>query len=229
MQVPDGCVPGQALLVDVPEATGSGESSSTAVGDDGSVGCEQQEGMEAALLREQLDEAPGSWSCTACTYLNAAHRLSCDMCGTPREPGGEDADRSLREQSDAQLARQLQGEEVRASAEVGTHGDNNPWSSISCHGSCASSDTLTAGNSVSGGSGNGGGGQSLFAMSIGTEDGTFGNPVGDFYVGQLVQVTRSDGSWYVLLAFELATARSRARTPALGVSLPLTRASQGDS
>jgi len=32
-------------------------------------------------------------------------------------------------------------------------------------------------------------------MPVGTEDGTFGHPAGDFHVGQLVQVTRSDGSW----------------------------------
>ena len=37
--------------------------------------------------------------------------------------------------------------------------------------------------------------QSLFSMPVGTEDGTFGKTAGDFHVGQLVQVTRSDGSW----------------------------------
>jgi len=36
--------------------------------------------------------------------------------------------------------------------------------------------------------------QSSSLFSMGPPDG-FGNPVGDFHVGQLVQVTRSDGSW----------------------------------
>ena len=180
--VPDGCLPGQALLIAVPDDGGE-----TGAADNNA------ETRDADLARQLQEENPGTWACAACTFLNSEPRTVCDVCGTARSTGNAEDDpatRSAQEQEDAELARRLQGAELRESSNV-------------------SNVTGGGGFGGGGGTGLGGGGYSgssstaappeqptsLFATSVGTDDGTFGKACGDFHVGQLVQVTRSDGSW----------------------------------
>ncbi len=177
--VPDGCEPGQAIVVQVPGAA------------DGASDDERTQGGQDELHKE-LERNPGKWSCEACTFLNTPASTACEICGSPRaDLGADEAARRRREQEqrDADLAKSLQGEEVRASANDASvssaDSGANGWGWTSA--STSARDPPAEGW--------GGGGQSLFAMGVGTSDGTFGNPAGDFHVGQLVQVTRSDGSW----------------------------------
>ena len=93
----------------------------------------------------------------------------------------DELSQNLQEQRDAELAKSLQGDEVRESAYCGG-GSSSTWSS-------------TAGDAPASGWAPASQSQSLFSMAVGTDDGTFGKPAGDFHVGQLVQVTRSDGTW----------------------------------
>ena len=183
--VPEGCQPGDALAVDVPNDDSSGPSTD----------CSHQAASEEP-------GGAGEWSCPACTYLNAATRRSCEMCGTPRELSdpneADEYERSVQEQRDADLAKRLQSEEVRDSADTANiAGSGSAWCSstagASSSWSSSAGETPASGWSESQS-------QSLFTRSVGTDDGTFGNPAGDFYVGQLVQVTRSDGSWCVARA-----------------------------
>jgi hypothetical protein len=94
----------------------------------------------------------------------------------------------VQEQRDADLAKSLQGEELRASANEASvaRESTSAWAAPA-----GTSETP----SCSWGSGSSSQPTSLFAIGVGTGDGTFGNPAGDFHVGQLVQVSRSDGSW----------------------------------
>ena len=94
------------------------------------------------------------------------------------------------EESDAELARRLQGEEVRDSANVSNLTGSSSLSGTTS-GAGQSSDSTSSSQPWAAGTAP----PSLFAMSVGTEDGTFGDRCGEFHVGQLVQVNRSDGSW----------------------------------
>ena len=187
--VPDGCEPGQAIEVQVPE---DGPGTADAASDD-----ERTQGGQD-LVQELVGQRRSSslaslWSCEACTFLNEPSSTACEICGAPH--GGLDSEeaarqRRVQEQRDADLAKSLQGEELRASAN-----DAN----LSVARESTSAWAAPAGTSdppsCSWGSGSSSQPTSLFAIGVGTSDGTFGSPAGDFHVGQLVQVSRSDGSW----------------------------------
>ena len=183
--VPDGCEPGQAIMIQVPE---DGPGTADAASDD-----ERTQGGQdlAQELVGQWRSSSGLWSCEACTFLNEPSSTACEICGAPR--GGLDSEeatrqRQVQEQRDADLAKSLQGEELRASANEASvaRESTSAWAAPA-----GTSDTP----SCSWGSGSSSQPTSLFAIGVGTGDGTFGNPAGDFHVGQLVQVSRSDGSW----------------------------------
>ena len=163
--VPDGCAPGQALVVEVPEQVIASQSTEVA-------GSSAEE-RDAALTKQAEEQSPGTWACSACTFLNAEYRTACEICGTARMSDGaaDPRERSVQEERDADLARRLQGDEVRESANASNAAAVPSWTQPRSQPS------------------------SLWNTSVGTDDGTFGKPCGDFYVGQLVQVTRSDGSW----------------------------------
>lgn len=194
--VPEGCEPGSAIVIEVPAANGLPDDAE-------SEQRTEQEEKDAELARRMQQPDGEQWACHVCTLLNDAHARMCAVCetdrpGTAGRSGGSGAaaddpeERARQEARDAELAKRLQNDEVRESANMDALGG-----------------TSSALPAFGGGSALGGGWStqapssqpapaqptSLFAMPVGTDDGMFGRPAGEFHVGQLVQVTRSDGSW----------------------------------
>ena len=193
--VPDGCEPGSAIVIGVPEAGSAPDAESE-------QRRREQEEKDAELARrmQQPDGDGEQWACHVCTLLNDAHARMCAVCETDRPGaagrsggggGGAASDdpeeRARQEARDAELAKKLQNDEVRESANMdalgGTSSTFPAFGGGPALAQAPSSQQAPAQPT------------SLFAMPVGTDDGTFGRSAGDFHVGQLVQVTRSDGSW----------------------------------
>ena len=178
--VPDGCEPGMAILVDVPSECANDGHDGRAAGrltkSSGGADLNGDADAEARRLQEMQD-------------AEMARKLQAEE---------DEMGRQMHESQDADLARRIQGDEVRASANAA--------------GACSSSSgagdwTSTADEPPTNGWGPVWGDDptssvsqqpqstSLFSTPVGTEDGTYGRKAGDFMIGQLVQVNRSDGSW----------------------------------
>ena len=194
VMVPDGCEPGSEILVNVPNAVPERAADAEESAAEERRTAQVDKDAELARQMQQPEADDAQWACHVCTLLNDASLTCCAVCETDRPGvarGGADdpVERARQEELDAELAKRLQGDEVRDSANRGALSGQLSGGGATFGGGW-SSEAGPSSSSVSQPTN-----PSLFSMPVGTSDGTFGQPAGDFHVGQLVQVTRSDGSW----------------------------------
>ena len=182
--VPDGCEPGTPIMVEVP-ASEPAPAPAPAPSKQRAIWSSDEEDDDLPS-RSRPGRANGGRRGGGSTSQLTQEERDAELARQLQEEEDE-LDRREQEELDARMARSLQGKEIKSAASTST----STSTSASSSGAGMNRWRTGAGEAPSGGWAPAAG-QSLFAM--GPSDG-YGSPAGDFHVGQLVQVTRSDGTW----------------------------------